>query len=49
MRSMITAPAMTKIMPGKTGMIKPMIPMMIKRVARLRETKFFHLLSIDAL
>jgi hypothetical protein len=34
MRSMITAPAMTKMMPGMTGMIKPMIPMMIKRVAQ---------------
>ena len=47
MRSMMTAPAMTKMMPGMTGMIKPMIPMMIKRVARLREMKFFHLLSMD--
>ncbi len=47
MRSMMTAPAMTKIIPGITGTIKPMMPIMIRIMAKAREMKFFHLLSMD--
>lgn len=43
---MMTAPAMTKIMPGMTGRIKPMMPMIIRMMARAREMKFFHLVSM---
>lgn len=43
---MITAPAMTKMMPGMTGTIKPIMPTISSKVARAREMKFFHLVDM---
>lgn len=46
---MMTAPAMTKTMPGMTGRIKPMMPMIIRMMARAREMKFFQLIDMGIL